>query len=63
MPEVKITLPLEVWERMVEILDQSGHPDTAYILPLLHRQLYYYSGDKQPEFVPHPSNPNKLKRT
>lgn len=63
MPDVTLKLPLEVWERMIEILDQSGHPDSSYILPLIHRQLYFNPSDKPAEFVPDEKNPSKLKRT
>jgi hypothetical protein len=58
-----VKLPDDYWERIIEILDVSNHPDSDTILHALHLQLYQSPSDVPATFTPDESNPNRLKRT
>lgn len=65
MQNKTIVLPVEMWERLIEILDAqyNGHPDTPLILYKINQQLYFNPSDKQTDFVADKDNPNRMKRT
>lgn len=47
MENRQITLPQEQWERLIDILGYSTHPDASYLGRRLSEKLAY--GDKETE--------------
>ena len=41
MNNIQVTLPQDVWDRIVEILNYSDHPDASYCKRTITNQINY----------------------